>query len=166
MKGASGRANLWDLARNLSNTDIEDVSFYEQDPTNSNKLANAYMGSRFCFVPNGDTPTSRRLYDALAAGCVPVSVGSSERLMDNLPFKRSIDWTRVLLFAGSLECIEKDGWQTAQWLNRLQEKTQVLMMGETGQEIFRNYLAYDQNSTGLVGALLRELEYEVAFPSE
>ncbi|CAN0412541.1 unnamed protein product, partial [Scytosiphon promiscuus] len=27
---------------------------------------------RFCFCPRGDTPSSRRLFDAIAAGCIPI----------------------------------------------------------------------------------------------
>ena len=35
----------------------------------------AYTTAKLCLVPAGDTPTSRRLFDAMAAGCVPVRVG-------------------------------------------------------------------------------------------
>ena len=28
------------------------------------------LRAKFCLIPAGDTPTSRRMYDALAAGCV------------------------------------------------------------------------------------------------
>ena len=37
--------------------------------------ANEMMSSTFCLVPTGDTPSSRRLFDAMLAGCIPVFVG-------------------------------------------------------------------------------------------
>ena len=30
--------------------------------------------SVFCLVPRGDTPSSRRLFDAISAGCIPVII--------------------------------------------------------------------------------------------
>ncbi|MEW5310097.1 MAG: hypothetical protein WDW38_001927 [Sanguina aurantia] len=34
--------------------------------------AESITASRFCPSPEGDTPTSRRFYDAIAAGCIPI----------------------------------------------------------------------------------------------
>jgi hypothetical protein len=36
----------------------------------------------------GDTTTSRRVYDAIAAGCVPILVSDGT----NLPFHTTLDW--------------------------------------------------------------------------
>lgn len=47
--------------------------------------------SVFCFVPRGDSPTSRRMYDAMAAACVPVIV-SDDWSGDMLPFHELIPW--------------------------------------------------------------------------
>ena len=33
------------------------------------------LHSTFCLVPSGDTASSRRLFDAMLAGCIPVFVG-------------------------------------------------------------------------------------------
>lgn len=46
------------------------------------------LNSTFCLVPRGDTPTSRRLFDAIAAGCVPVLVGDDL----SVPFDDILDW--------------------------------------------------------------------------
>lgn len=46
------------------------------------------LKARFCLVPEGDTPTSSRLFDAIAAGCVPLIL--SDRIA--LPFKDFVDW--------------------------------------------------------------------------
>ena len=48
------------------------------------------LSARFCLVPRGDTPTSRRLYDAMHAGCIPVLV--SDAWDHSLPFRHTIPW--------------------------------------------------------------------------
>lgn len=64
----------------------------------ANLTAEAMLRTNVCVVPEGDTWTSRRLFDALASGCVPLLVRGprriSERRQDegNLPFPASIDW--------------------------------------------------------------------------
>ncbi|CAN0170359.1 unnamed protein product, partial [Ectocarpus fasciculatus] len=41
--------------------------------------------SRFCFSPRGDTASSRRLFDSIAAGCTPIV---TEDTVPMLPFSR------------------------------------------------------------------------------
>ena len=49
---------------------ITDNSFtWDQSPE---EFATTVIKSRFCFAPRGDTLSSRRLFDAVAAGCIPV----------------------------------------------------------------------------------------------
>ena len=48
------------------------------------------MRSSFCLAPRGDSASSRRLYEAVATGCIPVII--ADRLQ--LPFSRRIDWSR------------------------------------------------------------------------
>ena len=53
--------------------------------------------ARMCFCPSGDTKTSGRLYESLAAGCVPIRIDSLRE--DELPFPKLIPWgnlTRTL----------------------------------------------------------------------
>ena len=61
-----------------------------------------YLRSSTCLAPVGDTSTSRRLFEALAAGCVPVSLGDVGAVVRNLPFPHSVDWEAVMLFGGSM----------------------------------------------------------------
>jgi hypothetical protein len=58
--------------------------------------ADRMLGSKFCVVPAGDVAASPgpRLYDALAAGCVPVLVGVDRA---SLPLSRQLDYSQ---FAG------------------------------------------------------------------
>ena len=40
--------------------------------------------STFCLAPRGDTPSSRRVYDAIAAGCIPVLITDEALLRGGL----------------------------------------------------------------------------------
>mmetsp|Transcript_7818 Transcript_7818/g.28907 ORF Transcript_7818/g.28907 Transcript_7818/m.28907 type:complete len:219 (+) Transcript_7818:1726-2382(+) len=53
------------------------------------------MSHVFCWVPRGDNPTGRRLFDALAAGCIPVVL--SDFVSSELPFKWKIDWRSCII---------------------------------------------------------------------
>lgn len=54
--------------------------------------------STFCLVPSGITATTRRLYEALSAGCVPVLL--SARF--TLPFSRVLNWSAALINASAV----------------------------------------------------------------
>ena len=68
--------------------------------TAANAVANPFLGSndypkltlaaKFCFVPLGDTPTSRRLFDAIIAGCLPIII--SDDIDRSLPFSSAIPY--------------------------------------------------------------------------
>jgi hypothetical protein len=57
------------------------------------------LHSTFCLVPKGDTPTSRRLFDAIVAGCIPVVVSDGIYL----PFDGFLDWGKF-----GIKVMEKD----------------------------------------------------------
>eukprot|EP00904_Undaria_pinnatifida_P002354 jgi/Undpi1/12119/HiC_scaffold_5.g01795.m1 len=62
--------------------------------------------SRFCFCPRGDTISSRRIYDAIAAGCIPV-ITTTE--VEALPFRGTgLDYSEFSVIAaeGSLSTVE------------------------------------------------------------
>merc|ERR1712187_132424 len=62
------------------------------------------MGT-FCLVPRGDTPTSRRLFDAIGASCIPVIVAENI----SVPFTRVVDWSKI-----SVQLMESDIWNSPQ----------------------------------------------------
>mmetsp|Transcript_5819 Transcript_5819/g.36104 ORF Transcript_5819/g.36104 Transcript_5819/m.36104 type:complete len:527 (-) Transcript_5819:541-2121(-) len=63
-------------------------NFDEEEPAKKASLAGMYrramLSSTFCFHIKGDTPTSRRFFDAVAAGCIPVVI--SDGMDQNLAF--------------------------------------------------------------------------------
>lgn len=168
----ANRAILVNLSKGLEalghkDVDVRNSKFYKKQASASNELAEAYTKSNLCLVPAGDTPTSRRLFDAVAAGCLPVSLGNFEQLVDNLPFRRSIDWSRVALFGGSLQCMEQIGDEVTKWLSDLHRDhgAQVQAVAEAGRKVFRDHLSYGRNTRGLSDALLREITHELAHPT-
>jgi hypothetical protein len=50
------------------------------------EYVSALLNSRFCLHLQGDTTTSRRLFDAIAAGCIPVIIADGV----NLPFSSQV----------------------------------------------------------------------------
>lgn len=58
---------------------------------NPNVYGENLSSSQFCLCPRGDTMSSRRLFDAVAAGCIPV-LSRSQTGLGNLPFISSMDY--------------------------------------------------------------------------
>lgn len=57
--------------------------------------------SKFCMVPRGDSYTTRRLFDAVAAGCIPIIQDGGIRR--SLPFAWKLDYSQFALFVTSKE---------------------------------------------------------------
>ena len=74
----ASRADILEVTRNRSgNSDIG--SRYSARGT-----ALGMLRSNFCLVPKGDTPTSARIYSAVACGCVPIII--SNEFKSHQPF--------------------------------------------------------------------------------
>lgn len=58
----------------------------------SSRLTN----SKFCLNPRGDTFTSRRLFDSIAGGCIPIVEEGG--INNNLPFSWKLDYTAFIIF--------------------------------------------------------------------
>ena len=122
----------------------------------------AYVNSKICLVPAGDTPTSRRLFDAMAAGCLPVLMAQTEDIMPNLPFPNAINWAQTVLFAGGLGCSLRDNTDaTISWVQSLlkpENKKKLQCMGRRAQRVFLKYLTL--RDVGVVSALLHEIKHD------
>ena len=94
-------ARQWNSARLKSSIGRNDVGYVQ-----------GMLSSIFCLVPEGDTSTTRRLFDALAAGCVPVVIApmnaNLKSMTANLPFTNLVDWGRIAIFVNGLRCLEND----------------------------------------------------------
>ena len=117
------------------------------------KYASELLRSEFCIHFRGDTTTSRRVFDAVAAGCVPVLISDNT----HLPFTSSINWAaftvaipeRALLTAQTPE-------KVVQIFEKLVEDRQLLRAKQLALVRVRQDLLYGFGSP---------LEPDPAFPS-
>ena len=133
------------------------------------------MSSSICFAPQGDIMTSRRLFDALASGCVPAvvkSIGNSpkEVLLGNLPFWHSVDWREIALFVAPrivgrgafLKSPTVVGCRTeeAGWLDALHDSGEHLERARrNARAAFEAAMDVEFNPSGVVTAILDELPH-------
>jgi hypothetical protein len=126
--------------------------------------ANAERMTRsvFCPSPAGDTPTSRRYFEALAGGCVPVHLGEFAPMEGALPFQASVYWPSIMLFAGNMTCLAADGGRVAKslgtWLDGVAAAhgRAVRQMSAHGQLMFVRHLSWAKGG-GAMDSLLAEM---------
>ena len=99
----------------------------------------ALRGSTFCLVPSGITATTRRLYEALAAGCVPVLL--SARF--TLPFSRVLNWSAALINASA------EPASSLPALLRAISQGEVARLRRAGAELSRHVSYTDGDATDL-----------------
>ena len=89
------------------------------------------FSSKFCLHVSGDTPTSRRLYDSIAAGCIPVIV--ADNILPHLPFRESIPWHSFCVFIESRSVFQRgiDAFETI-W------KMETITMKKMHQALLQN----------------------------
>ena len=99
--------------------------------------AKSMLKSRFCLSPEGDTLTSRRPYDALAAGCIPILFGTK---LGDLPFWDT-GYTKICVIAGGLQCCASHQETFNEWIAEvIQDYDASLSCLATA--IFRETLSY------------------------
>merc|ERR1719446_1387035 len=81
----------------------------------------AYLNTKFCLVVEGSTPTSRRLFDSLGSGCVPIMIGGEDGIKRNLPFQKTIDWSKIVFYGGDLDCVGQNYAGTQKFLKSFLE---------------------------------------------
>lgn len=60
--------------------------------------------SKFCLHIAGDTPSSNRLFDAIATHCVPVIISDDIEL----PFEDVLDYSTFCIFIHASDAVKKD----------------------------------------------------------
>lgn len=160
------RTSLGNIGAGLNNSSVLDVRFsdfnVEEVAKVAQKTAATLMRSAFCFVPSGDTPSSRRLFDALAAGCVPIIFNELSHIATNLPFRDLIDWSQIAIFAGSAQCMAMNIDKVVTWLRRLADANnnyfamKVELMRARGRKVYVQHLSY--RSSGISDGFVSELE--------
>ncbi|KAK6159045.1 hypothetical protein DH2020_006359 [Rehmannia glutinosa] len=69
-----------------------------------NKASQGMQTSKFCLNIAGDTPSSNRLFDAIASHCVPVIISDEIEL----PFEDIIDYSEFFIFVRSSDALKEN----------------------------------------------------------
>lgn len=120
------------------------------------------LSARFCLVPEGDEVRTPRLFEAFAAGCLPVRFADGP-----LPFANELDYASMSLLAGPVTCTassESNLEATTSWLASIIQAlrdhpdrhagawwTSAVCRG---QQAFRHSLSY-QNGINVASAIFR-----------
>jgi hypothetical protein len=150
------------IAKDLPESDIQNHDFQGMGMSGFKKVVensvDTYKRRKLCLVVEGSTPSSRRLFDSLAGGAVPIMIGYENGIKRNLPFQKTIDWSKIVYYGGNLDCVSNNYVGTQNFLKsflQLPEK-EVDERRMRGFKAFKEALSY--KSPGIVDALLRELE--------
>ncbi|KAF8769224.1 hypothetical protein HU200_006728 [Digitaria exilis] len=125
-RGGLVREKLWDLLVNEPDIVMEEGF---PNATGREQSIKGMRASEFCLHPAGDTPTSCRLFDAIASLCIPVIVSDEIEL----PFEGMIDYTEFSVFV-SISNAMKPNWLTNYLRN----------ISKQQKDVFRRNLAHVQ----------------------
>jgi len=160
--GKNARKRLRGKATSLMSVDDVERELKTQERKVAFGTMRQYLDSKLCFAPASDAPTSRRLFDAMAAGCVPVIGAAVDDVAPNLPFRASVDWASTVLWSGPMSCsLLHHANETAAWLAELlapHNAPKLECMRRKTRNAYRRHLSYRGN--GAVTALLRELQQD------
>lgn len=85
---------------------VEEGVHFEEGLSGSAGIHSATTGmrrSRFCLNIAGDTPSSNRLFDAIASHCVPVIISDDIEL----PFEDELDYSEFCVFIKSIDALRE-----------------------------------------------------------
>lgn len=121
------------LAIAVKSTNRDDVIFTtDKIPDYMDKM----ISSKFCFIVRGDTSSSRRLFTAIATGCIPVII--SDWIM--LPFAELIDYSKFTI--NFPESIVTNVDSMINYLNDISTNNEYFQMVSFLKEV-RPFLLYD-----------------------
>ena len=168
--------------------DWQNTSHVRKAAALAKDTAQQMLASDLCLCPAGDTLSSRRLFDALAAGCVPVIVvapggsffdqvtqapaaGAAGALRvfarRHLPFADSIDWPAVAFYWVARPGRDDDLYAFLMRLSSAQMRAAREVMRVAGRLAFLQHMDAERNAAGVVSAILAtEARQEAAPPRE
>ena len=147
------RKKLFEVVKNISNSMI--IAFRRKEVK---KLANLLynlpvylMNSKYCIVPLGDTSSSKRFYDAVIYGSIPIVISDTFIF----PFdKTQINWDNCVI-----KIKQKDIEKLPEIINSITEDEYQSLY--TNLQIAREHIRFDNGvlPTNGVGSILWELFY-------
>ncbi|CAK9158667.1 unnamed protein product [Ilex paraguariensis] len=127
--GGAVRQELYYLLK-----DEKDVhyAFGSSKANGVNEAGRGMASSKFCLNIAGDTPSSNRLFDAIASHCVPIIISDEIEL----PFEDVLDYSEFCIFVRASDAVKK-----GYLLNLLRgvEQDKWTKMWERLKEIAQNY---------------------------
>ena len=145
---------LWRTVRKCCLFDFSDLSNGRNAPASSIKN---YLSSQFCFALGGDTPYSKRLYDAIVGGCIPILLET--RMV--LPYSEILQWNKFSV-RFNID-VQSDVDSIVPYLSSLSEEKVLQMQIELFR--VRSYFTYpleDKNFTSqpndAVDGILQQLD--------
>jgi len=165
------RIKLKELQGHLGGTDFQDrvVNGKSKSRTNDDllqKTAQEMRTAMICLCPAGDSPTSLRLFESLATGCVPVVMSDRLHMAHVLPFPNLINWDEIAFFTESLSDISSCAsgiLELSSVLNRTMgpeaegdEMSRLREIRRKGQLMFHEYFSYFWNPRGVADGVLFE----------
>lgn len=106
-------------------------------PTHDN-YARSMLTSNFCLIPKGHTCTSRRYYDAVAAGCIPVIIDCEH---EEYPFDAALNYSSFTLYY-PLSAISDNKKDFIECLNRLSKARDFMVPRLQSLKVAREALIY------------------------
>ncbi|KAG8372294.1 hypothetical protein BUALT_Bualt12G0051300 [Buddleja alternifolia] len=94
------RQELYYMLKNETNVHF---SFGSVQSGGISKASQGMHSSKFCLNIAGDTPSSNRLYDAIASHCVPVIISDEIEL----PFEDVIDYSEFCIFVRASDAVKE-----------------------------------------------------------
>mgnify|MGYP004713373497 CR=1 FL=1 len=151
--------------------DEKDVHFtFGSIGSNGIKQASRGMAlSKFCLNIAGDTPSSNRLFDAIASHCVPVIISDEIEL----PFEDILDYSEFCIFIRASEAvksgyllnllrgIERDKW-TKMWekLKDIASHYEYQYPSRPGDAVDMIWQAVSRKISGVKSSVHRKTRYE------
>ncbi|KAF3322512.1 putative arabinosyltransferase ARAD1 [Carex littledalei] len=144
-RGGLVREKLWDILQNEPDVIMEEGF---PNSTGRSQSIKGMRSSQFCLHPAGDTPTSCRLFDAVASLCIPVIVS------DNipLPFEGIIDYSQFSLFISESQALQKNYLVT--YLRSISEKRKERLRANMAR--VQSHFEFDNGFPGGVGPVPRD----------
>ena len=129
----------------------------------------ALIKAQFCLCPAGDIASpGQRLFDAIAAGCVPILIGVDKTA---LPLSRQLDYTRFAGFISRLAFLKDPVFACESLLHRLAPQLEQMrrVLADARHRLLYGLVDSSNLSTtdpaafgGVAPHLLQELELAVA----
>ncbi|KAG0626736.1 hypothetical protein M758_2G147500 [Ceratodon purpureus] len=99
-QGGVIRQQLYEMLKNEKGVHFEEGS---SGSAGIHSATEGMRGSKFCLNIAGDTPSSNRLFDAIASHCIPVIISDDIEL----PFEDELDYSEFCIFIKSTDALKE-----------------------------------------------------------